>query len=133
MLALAARYQAGAIDAMLCPWQCIEAIRGDRQAAPDARAEGARIDPRERAVDEDELLLGAISKCEVALLLEDLRRRRGLRAVRHLAGRLDRRFEFLAQAHPLGVKCGSSPGCHLVVHRWMVRGSWSPRSDGMLA
>lgn len=61
----------------------------------------AGIQAGERGVDLGELRPGMVAEGEVALLLEDVGRRRGLRAVRHLAGSFDRLAELLEQSSPL--------------------------------
>ena len=67
----------------------------------------AVLESREGRLDELELLFGAVAQGEVALLLEHLAGRGGLRAVGHLAGRLDDLAQFSDQASALGVEGGA--------------------------
>ena len=110
------RREALAVDAARGPGQRLEAFGRDRLPASNARSEGPGIEPRERLVHEHELLIGAIAQGEVALLGEDLAGRRGLRPVRHLAGRDDRLADLLEQAGPLGEK-RRADGREVGVHR----------------
>ena len=61
------------------------------------------VEPGERGVDELEMLRRPVAQGEVALLLEDLARGGGLRAVGHLPGRLDRLRDLGEEARALGV------------------------------
>ena len=79
--------EALAVDAVGGPWEGLQAVRRDRLAAAQAGAVGPGIEPGERRLDELELLGRPVAQGQVALLLEDLGGRRGLGAVRHLAGR----------------------------------------------
>ena len=80
------------------PWDRLEAAGCDRLAAAPARAVRAVVQRAKRGVDPGELAARALAEGEVALLLEDLARRRGLRAVRHLLGVFDRLAELDEQA-----------------------------------
>ena len=93
----------------------------DRLAAADARPERAR---RRAGRGPRRPVRAAASrrsrKREVPLLLEDLARRRGLRAVGHLAGRDDRLAELLEQPGTLGEQRGSGGVEIDRVHRAML-------------
>ena len=99
----------------------------DRPAAADARPEGPGVEPGERLVDEDQLVVGPVAQGEVALLGEDLAGRRGLRAVGHLAGRDDRLADLVEQAGALGERGprGSARGRRRP-SRSMVREPYTP-------
>ena len=97
-----ARAETLAIDAASGPRERLEALGCDRLPAADARPERAGVEPRERLVDERQLMVGTVAQREVPLLGEDLAGRRGLRAVRHLAGRDDRLPDLLDQPGALG-------------------------------
>ncbi|MBA2299713.1 MAG: YHS domain-containing protein [Chloroflexi bacterium] len=101
---------------MGCPRQCLETRRRDQLAAAHARPERPALEPLERLVDELQLVGRAIAQREVALLLEDLGRCRRLRAVGHLAGRLDRLAEVRDEARALSLQCRTNvdriDGCH---------------------
>jgi xanthine dehydrogenase accessory factor len=84
------------------PWDRLESLRGDRSAAPDAGPERALVEPPERIFDLGEVLRVAIAEREVALLLEDLAGRGGLRSVGHRVRRDDRGRQLLAKPVTLG-------------------------------
>ena len=90
--------EALAVDAAGRPRQRLEPIGADRPAAADARPERPGLEPGERLLDEDQLLVGPVAQGQVALLGEDLAGGRGLRAVGHLAGRHDRLADLGEQA-----------------------------------
>src|SRR2546425_3302313 len=130
-----------AVDAMLGPGQSLQAFGSDRLAASQAAPERPGVEADKRRVHEGELLLGTVAEGEIALLLEDVARRRRLRPVRHLARRLDRRSQFLAEAGTLGFErpspvdrrarafraraCGGAGGrLGRAVGRWGVHGAW---------
>ena len=98
------------------PRDRLEALRGDRPAAAPARAVRARVQALERLLDLAELGALAVAQGEVALLLEDLARRGGLRAVGHLARALDRLAELDAQARRLRLEGGADGGEVAVGH-----------------
>ena len=81
--------------------------RRDRLAAADAGAVGAGVERTQRDFDATELEPRSVAQREVALLLEDMAGRRGLRAVRHLARALDRLPELLEEALALGDERGA--------------------------
>ena len=98
------------------PGQCLQPAHGDRLAAFHTNPEGPVVEPLDRGVDERELLCRPIAEREVALLLEDLARGRRLRAVRHLAGRLDLLAELRDQPRPLGVERGANSDRIELIH-----------------
>src|SRR3990172_11914305 len=71
----------GAVDAGGGPGDGFEALGPDRPATAPARPEGAGNQPLERVLDLAQLGSLAIAGGGVALLLEDMRRSGGLRAV----------------------------------------------------
>ena len=81
------------------------------------------VEPRQRRVDLAEVLLVAVAEREVALLLEDLGRGRGLGAVGHRAGRDDALGEARAEPVALGLERHSRIGRRRGVgrHRRIVR------------
>jgi YHS domain-containing protein len=93
-----------------CPREGLETARRDRSATVEARPEGPVVESGECGVDERQLPLGPLAECQVPLLLEHLRRRRGLRPVRHLARCLDRVADVGEQPRALGFEGGSDRG-----------------------
>ena len=103
------------------PRQGLEPGRGDRLAAAQARPERTGVEPGERGVDEFELLDRPVPEGEVSLLLEDLGRRGGLRAVGHLTRCLDGFAELADQVLALRAQ-GRANGVDVdSVHRRTVR------------
>jgi YHS domain-containing protein len=109
-----------AVDAEGRPGERLQPFGRNGFAALRAAPERTRVDAGERGVDLLEVLNGPVAEREVALLLEDLGRGRGLRPVRHLAGRDDDLGKFRAQALPLGEQ-GRSGGLDGLWHRAIVR------------
>ncbi len=97
-------------DAVGRPRQGLEALGGDRFAAAEAGAVRPVVEPPERRVDQLEMLLRTFPQGQIALLLEDLAGRRGLRSVRHLTGRLDLLTELGEQAAAFGLERGADRG-----------------------
>src|SRR5687768_7925045 len=93
---------ARAVDALGGPRERLQALGRDGLAAGLARAVRALVERPERRLDAVQLHPRPIAQRQVALLLEDVRRRRGLRAVGHLAGALDRLAELDEQPLALG-------------------------------
>ena len=103
----AAAGEALAVDAASRPRQRLKPAGGDLAATPNARSEAARIETGKCLLDEGQLLLRAIPEGEITLLGEDLAGGRGLRSIRHLAGRYDGLADLVEQAPTLSQKRGA--------------------------
>lgn len=112
------------------PRQCLQASRRDLAATTDADPEHSLVEARQRCIDLGQMLDRPFAEGQIALLIEDLAGRGGLRPVGHLVGHLEGPPDLLGKARALGrqpsTKRLGSSNVHPLTVRSAGRGRTSP-------